>query len=384
MKRFSICILSLFLWVQFSHGQTFNHTLSVKLQNKLDSLKTAYNIKGISASVFCPGQGLWQGVSGQSYRGVPITKEMEFGIGSNTKLFTAVAILKLAENNLLNIDDHLYKWLPTIINIDSNITIKQILNHTSGIADFTNHPGYPYSVLSNSNRVFNPFELLAWVGKPLFPAGTNTIYSNTNYILAGLIFEKASGQNIAKFIRDSILTPLNLDSTFFDVQESVLGAIAHPWQNGTDINNIPRISLNSAAWTAGAIYSTSGEMAQWYKALMNGQVLNDNSFKLMTTFTGPGNYGLGIGKQIINGRIVWGYGGNIRGYRSRMVYDTTLKVILCILTNSNPLEINDVAIDLLLTIVNNPVTEKNESLVSQNQTFIYPDPASGTVHFKIH
>lgn len=384
MKRIKIITLTLFLGIQFSNGQTFDLNLSIKLQNKLDSLKTAYNIKGISACVIYPGQGMWQGVSGLSYRGLPITNEMEFGIGSNTKLFTSVAILKLVETNLLNLDDSLYKFLPTIANIDSNITIRQILNHTSGIADFTNHPGYSDSILSNPNRVFNPYELLAWVGKSIFPAGTGGFYSNTNYILAGLIFEKVSQQNIAKFIRDSLLTPLNLNSTFFDVQEPLLGIVAHPWQNGADINNIPRISLNSAAWTAGAIYSTSSDMTKWYKALLDGKVLNSNSFQLLTTFTGPGNYGLGIGKQELNGRIVWGHGGDIRGYRSRMIYDTTLKIILCVLTNSNPLEVNDVASDLLLTLVNNPVTEINELPALQDQACIYPNPTSGIVHINNH
>jgi D-alanyl-D-alanine carboxypeptidase len=98
---------------QLTFGQTFSPVLSSRLQTKLDSMKTAYNIKGISASVVYPGQGLWQGTNGFSFNNAPITSDMKFGIASNTKLFTAVTLLKLAENNIINIDDSLHEWLPT-------------------------------------------------------------------------------------------------------------------------------------------------------------------------------------------------------------------------------------------------------------------------------
>jgi D-alanyl-D-alanine carboxypeptidase len=280
MKTIILVLLIAFALLRIgnvAHAQYFDSTLAAKLQTSLDSVRAANSIRGISASVIYPGQGMWQGTSGVSYSTVPITSAMEFGIASNTKLFTAVALLKLAENGLVEIDDSLYRWLPTFGNIDPTITVRQILNHTSGIEDVTNYPGYADSILSNPNRIFTPYELMNWVGPPLFPAGTGWSYSNTNYVLAGMVFESASGQNIARFLRDSVLTPLQLDSTFFDVHESVLGTIAHPWQNGIDISSTPRISLNSSAWAAGAMYSTSGEMAQWYQALMGGRVLTDDN-----------------------------------------------------------------------------------------------------------
>ena len=339
-----------------SSAPAFDPVLAGKLQAKLDSLRTAYAIRGISASVVLPYEGLWQGVAGLSHAGVPITREMEFGIGSNTKLFTAVALLKLVEAGRIGIDDSLRAWLPPVANVDPNTTVRQLLNHTSGIADYTDYPGYADSILSNPGRRFTPVELLPWIGPPLFPPGAGGAYSNSNYLLAGVLFQNASGTSLARFLRDSVLDPLRLDSTFFDVEERVLGTVAHPWQNGVDIGGIPRVSLNSAAWAAGAMYSTSGEMADWYRRLMSGQVLDSSSFRLMTTFAGPGQYGLGIGRQVVNGRTVWGYGGDIRGYRSRMMYDTTLKAVLCVLTNTNPLPVNEVAGGLLATLAANYVT----------------------------
>ena len=373
---------TLLLFSQFTFGQTLNPLLASRLQTKLDSMKTTYNIKGISASVIYTGQGLWKGTSGVSYNSVPINSDMVFGIASNTKLFTAVTLLKLAENNIIHIDDSLHHWLPSFANIDGNITIRQILNHTSGIADYINVIGYSDSITSNPNRLFLPNELINWVGTPLFTTGTSWNYSNSNYLLAGMVAESATGQSISQLIRNNVLTPLQLDSTFFSVQESVLGTIAHPWQSGIDINNTPRISLNSAAYSAGAIYSTSGNMAQWYNKLMSGQLLNSNSFNQMTTFVGSGNYGFGLGLQVIGGKTCFAHGGNIRGYQSFMLYDTTSHAVVCVLINANPSPVKEVAEQLLLALNDFPLSV-SEISDSKFPTIIYPNPATNELNLNI-
>jgi len=380
LKFIFFCHLLIGCW-HTSNAQVFDPILAEKLQTKLDSLKTVYDIKGISASVLLPGQGLWKGTTGLSNGAVPIQSDMEFGIGSNTKLFTAVTLLKLAENNIINMENSLHEWLPNFVNIDSNITIRQLLNHTSGLADYNNIAGYPDSILSNPNRVFTPNELIKWVGPPLFVAGTGWDYSNTNYLLAGMIAESATGKNIAQLIRDSILNPLQLDSTFFDVQETVMGTIANPWQMGININAIPRTSLNSAAFSAGAMYSTSSEMAQWYQKLMSGQVLNQNSYNQMTTFVGSGNYGFGITRIVVDGRSCFAHGGSIRGYTSFMLYDTTTKAVICVLMNSNPSPARLVGEQMLLTLINFPVSLPEFSY-SKNFLEIYPNPTNTMLFIK--
>ena len=364
-------------------AQTFDPGLASQLQNTIDSIRTANNVKGISACVIYPGVGTWKGVSGISHPGIPINPDMEFGIASNTKLFTGVLILKLEENNLLDIDDSLHSYLPTYNNIDSNITIRQLLNHTSGLYDVTSVPGYPDSILNNPNRVYTPHELLTWAEPPLFAPGTDWNYCNTNYLLAGLIAESVTGQSYAQLLRDSLLDPLQLDSTFLDVYESVLFTVAHPWQNGFNNNAIPRTSLNSAAWAAGAMYSNASEMTQWYEALMTGQVINNNSFNEMTTFVGSGNYGIGLGEVTIAGRTVWTHGGSIwGGYSSSMMYDTTSGVIICVLINQFPVAAFQVASQLLSTIVNNPLSII-ENPKEKPQISIYPNPASDILQLQV-
>ena len=353
MKAFFKNIVAVFLLsfaiVQQTNSQNFNPNLAALLQQTLDTQVAAFtDTKGVSASVYYPGQGIWKGASGYSYAGQPITTDMEFGLASNTKLFTAVAIMKLVESRKLTLNDQLNKWIPTFNNIDSSITIRQLLNHTSGIADVFTTASMAY-IDTNPSHNFTTTEVMAYVGPKLFNKGTSYSYSNTNYILAGMIAESATGQHISKIIRDSILTPLQLDSTFFDGKETVLGTIAHPWQDGADKINISRNALNTLGTSAGAMYSTASEMAQWYQALMSGQVVNATSFNEITTFVGPNNYyGFGLTSTQLLGRTVWGHGGSIIGYKSRMFYDPEMKAIVCGLSNSNPSAIDGAITGILL------------------------------------
>ena len=377
------CVLITFYSLTFlANAQTFDTTLASNLQNKIDSIIIANNLKGISASVYYPGMGTWKGVTGISHSGTTITSDMLFAIGSNTKLFTGVLLLKLVENNLVNLDDSLHLYLPTFNNIDSNITIRQLLNHTSGLADVSSIAGYPDSMLTNPNRIFTASEIITWVPPPLFPSGTDWNYCNTNYLLAGMIAESATGQSYSQLLRDDILTPLQLDSTFLDVYETITYPVAHPWQGGINNYSIPRTSINSAAWAAGAMYSTSGEMVQWYNKLLNGQVLNSNSLNELTTFVGSGNYGMGISQTSILGRTVWTHGGNIwGGYSSSMMFDPATGIVICVLINQLPHQAYLVSVELLSTLTNNPLGSF-ENTIDVKPLNIYPNPASDIITIK--
>ena len=372
-----ICYFILFSFVRMvSIAQPMDPVLANKLQKKVDSIRLTSNYKGISVSIIHPALGTWKGVSGISHAGTPITSDMLFGIASNTKLFTSVLVLKLVENNLIRLEDALHQYLPGFKNMDPNITIRQLLNHTSGLADVSSIQGYPDSILTNPNRIYTATELMNWLGTPHFAPGTDWNYCNTNYLLAGMIIEKVTGKSYTQFLRDSLLTPLQLDSTFLDVYETIPFSVAHPWQGGIDNNSVPRISLNSAAWSAGAMYSTSSEMIQWYQALMNGKVINSNSIKEMTTFVGSGNYGMGIAKTIVSGRPVWTHGGQIwGGYNSSMMYDPSTGIIICVLINQLPAQAFQVSAQLLSTLISFPVIVENKTKESMD-IGISPNPAT--------
>ncbi len=363
-------------------AQALDPVLAGKLQSKIDSIRIAKNLKGISVCVLYPGAGIWKGASGISHSGNPVRPDMEFGIGSNTKLFTGVLLLKLAEKNIIRLDDSLHQYLPAFPNVSPDITIRQLLQHRSGLADIIEVQGYLDSILTNPLRVFTPAEVMTWTGPPLFSPGTGWSYSNTNYILAGMIAESATGKSYGQLLRDSILNPLQLDSTFLDVYDSVLFPVAHPWQTGTDNFSIPRKALNSAAWSAGAMYSTAPEMVHWYQALMHGQVLNAASFSEMTNFSVPGNYGTGLYSTSVLGRTVWQHSGTIwGGYNSSMVYDTTTGIIICVLINQLPAQAFQISVQLLSTLIAHPVG--NHDQISQGDISIYPNPSETHIRIDI-
>lgn len=357
MKNILLSLL-FFLISLGAKSQPFNPLLAGMLQDTLNTyVSQITNIKGMSASVYIPGQGVWNGVSGNSFAGQPITTDMRFGIASNSKLFCSVMLLKLAEKNIISLADSLKDWL-TISNpnINPNITIRQLLNHSSGISDpFFASPWFD-TINLNPTRVFTPNEVLGWVGAPLFPAGTNWGYSNTNYVLAGMVAKSATGRNLSALIRDSILTPLNLNNTFIDVEEPVNGTIAHRWWNSIDYHDTSRVGLNSAVGYAGSIFSKASDMAQWYTALFNGQVINQSSMNELTGFLTTSNpayqYGLGLSREVTQGYQYWGHGGRTWGYKSKMIYDTCLHVTVAGLANSDPAGMDGVTFLLYRAVKN--------------------------------
>ena len=329
------------------YAQPFNTNLANKLQFTLNSLVSMFaNTKGMSAAVYYPGQGVWTGTSGISYAGQPITANMTFGIASNSKLFTAVAILKLAENNVLNLNDAIGMWIPTFPNVNPNVTIRQLLNHTSGVSDAFFTTGLLDAIAADPTHVYTPEEVLTWLPPPLFNPGMGYGYSNTNYILAGMVVKSASGIAVAQHIRNYLLNPLQLNSMFYDIEEAEINPIAHRWQDEVDIHTTPRISLNTAGGPAGSLFATAADMVQWYNALMSGGVLNANSFTEMTTFASPGNYGLGLGLFTFFGNTCWGHGGSTTGYRSRTIYDPVMKAAVCGLSNSSPSAVDGITAKL--------------------------------------
>jgi D-alanyl-D-alanine carboxypeptidase len=375
MKIAFLYAYAIVMCTAFMRAQSFNPALAAALQHTVDSMRLDQNLKGISACVIYPGEGTWKGVTGISEEGVPISTEMVFGIGSNTKLFTGVLMLKLIEDNLLLIQDSLDEYLPSFTNIDSTITLFQLLHQTSGLDDVLNVPGYQDSMLTDLNRIYTAEELMTWIGTPLFEPGTGWNYCNSNYLLAGMIAESVTNQSYNELLHSYILDPLQLDSTYLGVYDTADVVLAQPWQNEINTINLPRTSILSAAWSAGAMYSTSGEMARWYQALMGGEVLSPLAFAMMTNFIGSGNYGIGISEMTVDGRTVWLHGGSIwGGYNSTMMYDTETGIIICVLINQFPAEASLVATALLHAAVNTPVSMQASTSI-QHELILFPNPA---------
>lgn len=346
---------------------TFDPTWANRFQTVLDSASVASGAKGASLAVLVPGQGLFTGVTGISYPGQLITKEMRFGIASCTKLFIATTMIKLQEQGVLSLEDHLYQWLPSYPNIDSTATIRQLLSHQSGIFDYMSDTNAVVNLMMNDTSHFwTPQEILAYIGHPHFPPGHGYSYSNTNYLLAGMITEAATGVSWVQKLHDFIFDPLTMDSTFVGAFESRNGLVAAEWiNNSTTIINSPMTGEFSMANAAGSILSTPQEMAEWYNALFSGAIVSGSSLQQITDFEPTSFYGLGLDESIYKNHVSYEHGGVMFGYRSKTWYDVQSKAVMCVLKNDAMTAMNSIFIPLLDVLYDEFPKKQNDAGISK-------------------
>lgn len=333
--------------------------LSGKLQSILDEYRESNNIMGISAAVTLPGDRIWLGAGGMSSETDSVSTDMLFGIGSVTKSYIAAMILKYVEEDRISLDDNLGKWLPEIDNVRQSITIRQLLNHTSGLYNYMAHPEYNAALFTYPDTLWTSDELLkSFLQEPAFEPGAGWGYSATNYILLGKIIEKISGNTVAYELKERILKPLDLENTYLYPDEIYPAErMAHLWfvvdTTGVpvDISELvsppPLRGLFSSVWTAGAINATAEDVVKWFNALFSGRVLTDSLFRDMITASpasGDVGYGLGVMNTFLNNEPAVGHSGGI-GYSSLVYYIPADSIGIAILANSHAL-LDQLASDL--------------------------------------
>lgn len=314
-----------------------------QLQRTLDSAVRAVPLRGASAAVVLADGRIWRGVAGFSVPGVPLDTAMRLGIGSITKSITATLLVRLAEQGRLSLDDSVGRWLPRISHVDPAITVRQLLNHSSGVFDVTNAPGYRDSILADVNARWTPQRMLGLLRPPLFPRGTGWSYSNTNYQLAGLVAEAAGGRPLHQLVRETLLNPIGVTTPFLDQYEAPTGPLPGGWSGGTVNVMDVRASTYSAAWAAGAYFATPEALARWWQGLMTGQLVGPASLAAMMTTVGPEGYGLGIVRRQLVGRPVWSHTGEIRGFSSVAAFDTARRFTVVLIANENPAPVTLIA-----------------------------------------
>ncbi|HEY4120170.1 MAG TPA: serine hydrolase domain-containing protein [Byssovorax sp.] len=300
-------------------------TLEADYQSALETLLTVTSAPGGTLAVHTEACGDWKGAAGTSEPGVAMDPDMVLGMGSVTKTFVASAFLEAAKAGLVDLDGPLSDYQPDFPNAAS-ITLRMLLNHTSGIADFTTTTTFLDAIEAQPGRVWMPQELvdIAAMQPPLSAPGAAWHYANTNYVLAGMALEAATGANVASLIRGELLDPLALTSTSFGGEEPIVGDLAHCFIEGEDVTGYFDWS---GFWTAGAMVSSASDLAAWARALYGGQAIDADLLAEMTTgavpTTTPGwTYGLGVLEMdaASEGAACVGHDGAIPAYRAWMVY----------------------------------------------------------------
>ncbi|MGX5573690.1 serine hydrolase domain-containing protein [Bacillus toyonensis] len=275
----------------------------------------------------------------------PVESNFSFRIGSISKTFTASVVLQLADEKKLNLDDSVEKWLPGVIKgegYDGNkITIRQLLNHTSGLASYTDLDFRDITLPQNPYRYYSVDELidLGLSKPPVFAPGKGWNYSNMNTVLAGQIIQKVTGETYAEQIRKRFIIPLGMKGTF------VMGNSHEiPGKHATGYNmdrsgHLYDLTEMNQSWAnaAGDIVSTVNDLTTFFSALLGGKLLTQDMMDQMhTTVDGPfGKVGLGIYEfKTADGQSYWGHAGGTFGYESRAVGSLDGKHILVTCINS--------------------------------------------------
>jgi len=308
-----------------------------KVKNKLDSYVTAahelWGFDGVALVavhgkiIFCKGYGLANKDIGE-----PNTAQTRFYIGSITKQFTAAAIMKLQEDGLLNINDPISKYLPEYPRPNGDkIKIKQLLSHTSGIPNYTDDP---IMALKRTMRI-PPEELMeSFQYRALdFEPGTKFKYSNSNYIILGAIIERVSGQSYEAYLHHNILKPAGMNNTGYARREAGIPDRADGYTiegEGTTVDAVP--VDHSILHSAGALYSTVGDIQLWDEALYHGTVLSKKSVEEMMS-PHKDNYGYGWLLEKRFGKEHVYHGGFLDGFNS--IYSRWPGDHVCIVIFSN-------------------------------------------------
>ena len=268
--------------------------------------------------------------------GTQLRSAARYRAGSITKTFVATIVLQLVGEGRIRLEERVANQLPGLLSNGHRITVRQLLNHTSGLPDYAEDPELFAGILKN--RVWEPWELVAMADKhpQLFAPGSAWRYSNTNYIVAGLLIKAVTGHSLAHELKRRVFSPLQLDHTSFPVATAHVARYhAHGYISTETLPTADGQPLDvtgynpSHAWAAGAIVSNAADLSHFYEALMSGRLLAQPLLREMkktvaedptdpnTTF----RYGLGIERVNDACGTNWGHSGKIFGYQTQVYWN---------------------------------------------------------------
>ena len=267
-----------------------------------------------------------------------VTTDTVFRVGSITKQFAAAGVLLLAEQKKLSLDDKLAKYLPNYPR-GNEVTLRQLMNHTSGIHSY---PGpTERTIVRTGISVRDMVKHLGTLGYGFDP-GTRWEYSNSNYFLIGAVIEQVSGQTFREFARQRLFEPLGLTHTAVDRNDEIVPKRASPYFRDSAskgvYENANYIDM-SVPHAAGAIRSTAGDLIKWTNALHGGRVLSMASYKEMTTPAAvqgqeDAKYGLGLHLLEQHGHQLINHDGGIEGFEASLTYVVDSKTTVVVLANT--------------------------------------------------
>ena len=340
-SRFAVIIVVILSSLTLANAQA---ELSPELRAKIDKLATdslaQSGVPSASIAVVKDGKIVYLNAYGSARLEpkTPATSAMRYSIGSISKQFTAVAMLLLQEQGKLSLDDKVGKYVPDLTRANE-VTIRQLLSHTSGYQDYWPQD---YVMPMMLQPVTSAKILDMWARKPLdFDPGTKWQYSNTNYVIAGVIIEKVSGKPLLQFLQEKVFAPLGMASVA-NIDEKRLG--------DTDPTGYMRYALGpmrtapkeGPGWlfAAGELAMTAEDLAKWNISIMDQKLLKPASYRELEREAQLNNglgtrYGLGVSLAMENGHRAVSHGGEVSGFVSESIVFPDERVSVVALTNQD-------------------------------------------------
>lgn len=295
---------------------------------------------GVAVLVARGDSVLYRGAHGRAdvAAGTPLKPEHRFRIGSVTKQFAAAGVLKLVEAGKVQLDDRLSKYVPDYPNGDA-ITVRQLLNHTSGVKSYTGIPGYMAGPIRNDLTTAQLIDVFK--DQPVdFAPGTQWAYNNSGYVLVGAVIEAASGKPWHEYLRIAFFEPLGMRDTGDGHDPAVVAkqAAGHT-HDGT--KPVPAMPLSmTQPHAAGALVSTVDDLLRWNRALHEGRVFKPDTYRQMITpegeAAGPNaNYGFGLVADTVRNRPQLQHGGGIFGFSTQLSYLPGPDITVVVLENAD-------------------------------------------------
>ncbi len=365
-----------------------NNMFTDTLNKIMVSQAAKFSLKGVSASVVFSDGSTWAKTEGNAGT-QPLDPAMLFEMGSNTKTFTAALILLLEEEGKLSIDDTIYKYLSPLKNVTNGITIKHILNHTSGLFNYTNHPDFFKKINSTDPSAKWDIDtvLATYINPKLTEPGVTHEYCNTGFLLLGKIIEQIEGKPYHVVLREKILDKHKLNHIYLQGYDNFTEQRAETWLNSGEYFDQTFTSFLTAAWSAGGIVATAEDLALWAHKLYSGEVLSEASMAKMTAKLKIGNttypMGLSMFFNSFLGKQFLGHGGTTL-QNSEMEYSVSSKYSVVVVCNQQSTYTE--ALTIKRTI--EQVLETSLPALSTEETIkplfsVYPNPANDLINISI-
>lgn len=376
-SKYFVCkTLLIVLFVQLATVTVSNGQTKAEKIDQLMSLYSGYGQFNGSVLVADGGKVIYKkgfGMANMEWN-IPNQTDTKHRLGSVTKQFTSMLILQLVEQGKIKLDSPITTYLPDYPKKSGDqITIHQLLTHTSGIPNYTSFPNFVKEVSIN---LYSPEAFVkTFANLPLeFTPGEKFAYSNSGYFLLGYIIEKVSGKSYEQCLQDNILTPLKMNNTGYDHLETILKNRASGYEKkGKDYSNANYLDM-SIPYAAGSLYSTVEDLYLWDQALYTEQLLSTKNRELLFNSyipAGPGYYGYGwFINKVPNGEskdslMVVEHGGGINGFNTIVSRIPSDKNLVVLLNNTGGAKLNEMSTAIRNILYNTPYSLPKKSLASE-------------------